>query len=351
MRSVSQQTGALIHMTGLLRWCVALIAAVFLFGSAIQAEQTSAPLKLKYSFVAYGYSSGQRFSRAAGLFYDAKRAELYVADTGNGQIVILDNKGMPVSRIRHFIYAATDDKRQLGEPKSIVVRKNGDILVTDNLAHYVDVMDYRGRSVEKVWPGDLLGRDRSKVRPGYLALDASGNVYLSVTGDVNAILVLTPSLKLKAQMGKIGGGRGGGFKAVTGLWVDKHGKIYATYSQGECVRIYRADGRLLTSFGGHDSGPGNFSLPSGIVTDGKDNIWVVDSLRQVMSIFSQETDGSKVTTSFMELIGRWGRGPGEFDYPTDITGDGKTKIFVLEGTGARVQAFEILTQDESDNSQ
>lgn len=337
-------------MTGPPRWCAALIAAVFLFGSAMQAEQTSAPLKLKYSFAAYGYSSSQRFSRAAGLFYDAKRAELYVADTGNGQVVILDNKGMPVSRIRHFIYAATDGKRQLGEPKSIVVCKNGDILVTDNLAHYVDVMDYRGRSLEKVWPGDLLGRDRSKVRPGYLALDASGNVYLSVTGDVSAILVLTPSLKLKAQMGKIGGGRAGGFKAVTGMWVGKHGKIYATYSQGECVRIYRPDGRLITSFGAHDSGPGNFSLPSGVVIDGRDNIWVVDSLRHVMSIFNQETDGSKVSVSFMELIGGKGSGPGQFKHPTAIAGDGKTKIFMLEGTGARVQAFEILTQDEPDNS-
>ena len=116
---------------------------------------------------------------------------------------------------------------------------------------------YEGRSVRKVWPGDLLKLDRTKVRPGCLALDASGNIYLSVSGDANEILVLSPGMSLKAEIGKMTVASSS-MKAITGLWVDRDGRIYATYAQGECVRVYAPDGRMLTSFGAHEAGPNNF---------------------------------------------------------------------------------------------
>ena len=55
----------------------------------------------------------------------------------------------------------------------MVVCKNGDILVTDNLCNYVDILDYNGHSVQKIWPADMVGGDRTKIMPRCLALDVA----------------------------------------------------------------------------------------------------------------------------------------------------------------------------------
>ncbi len=322
-----------------------LFAASIICVMALSIQASAAPesrtFKLTYSYVAHGYSTSQRFSKPSGLFYDTNRDELYVADTGNNQIVIFDKKGMPTARIRHNVEVAssTDRKSLPGEPKSILVRKNGDILVTDNLCNYVDVLDFRGRSLEKIWPADLLGLSRTKVQPRCLAIDAAQNIYVSVTGAASSILVFTPEFKLKSEIGRIIGG--GTMKSVTGLWVDNSGKVYATYSQGECVRVYAADGKQLTSFGGHDVGYENFSLPVGVVTDAQSNIWVVDTLRHIVSAFKQETTDSGLTATVIHALGGYGSGAGEMSFPTALAGDGSSKLFILEGAGARLQAFSI----------
>jgi DNA-binding beta-propeller fold protein YncE len=322
-----------------------VLAGVLLLGASGHSAPTTDTYKLAYVYATYGYSNSQRFSRAGGLFYDANRGELYVADTGNGQIVILDNKGTPISRIRRFVEdsASGERKTRAGEPKGVAVRKNGDILVTDNLCNYLDVLDFRGRSVQKLWPGDLLGLPRSKVMPRCLAIDHAENIYVSVSGAESPILVLTPDLKLKAQIGKVPGSEGE--RSITGLWVDKGGRIYSTYAQGDCVRIFAPDGRLIHKFGKHDTGYQNFSLPAGLMTDRWSNIWIVDTLRHAVTVFFQQPDGEGIKTDVIDALGGFGDKPGDLAYPTAIAGDGDTRVFVLEGTGARVQAFRIQFVD------
>ncbi|MHB9035813.1 MAG: NHL repeat-containing protein [Armatimonadota bacterium] len=305
-----------------------------------QTARAAEQIKMNYLFAAYGYSSSQRFLKPGGLFYDTNRGELYVADTGNGQIVILDKKGMPLARIPHSLADPSTGDRKKGEPRSIVVRKNGDILVVDNQCNYVDVLDPSGRSVEKLWPGDLVGQAKSKVQPRCIAQDSAGNLYIGVNGNDKEILVVTPGLKLKTQ---IGVESSGGSKGVTGLWVDKTGRIYATYGMGECVRIYGSDGKQMLSFGAHDSGPQNFSLPSGLVTDKEGRMWVVDTLRHVVSVFKLDQADQGLTALFLSLaIGGMGQNAGDLTYPSGIAGDGSNLIFVLESTGARVQAFGLI---------
>lgn len=314
------------------------------FKPALAADE----VKLNYLFAVYGYSSAQRFSKPSGVFYDTNRGELYVADTGNGQIVILDKKGIPVAKIPHSVMDAASGDRHPGEPRSIVVCKNGDILVVDNLCSYLDVLDFRGHSIQKIWPGDLIGQPKSKIQPRCLALDSAGNVYMGVSGNAQEILVMTPDLKLKSQMGVESSGES---KSVTGLWVDKDGRVYATYATGICVRVYAPDGRQLMSFGTHDSGPENFSLPSGMVTDEKGRLWVVDTLRHVVSVFKLEPSDQNLKWSFLSLaIGGMGQRAGDLTYPSAIASDGLTCIYVLESTGARVQAFQIVSDQGSGKS-
>lgn len=330
-------------MGRLLKPGAALAAGVILLATRAQGTApVSSTFKLGYAFIAYGYASGERFSRPSGVFYDPNRGELYVADTGNGEIVIFDKKGLPIARIGHSAEDLSGKgKAQAGEPRSVVVRKNGDILVADNLCSYVDILDFRGHSVQKFWPADLVHLPRTKLMPRFLAIDPSENVYIAVSGDENAILVLSPDLKLKAEIAKMTGPEAG-IQGITGLWADKDGKIYVTYAQGDCVRIYGPDGQKLASFGKHDDGYDNFSLPSGLVTDAQANIWIADSLRHVVTAFKQEPAGGGIKTSVIHVLGGFGNRAGDFAYPVAIAGDGSTCLFVVETTGARVQGFNIL---------
>lgn len=324
-----------------------VILAIMAITAAYLAEATAAPVsstfKLGYGFASYGYSSSEKFSRPTGVFFQKDRQELYVTDPGKGEILIFDNKGMPIARFPHYAVQPNSDNAKgiLGEPRGIAVRKNGDILVVDTMCRYLDVLDFNGRSVQKVDIAGLLGKPESKLRPICLAIDASENIYMSLVGDVSEILVLTPGMQVKAEIGRITDPERS-LEAVTGLWVDHDGKIYATYAQGACVRIYAPDGNMLASFGAHDSGFDNFSLPSGVVTDARGNIWVVDTLRHVVTVFSQEPIDLGIRTSVIHAIGGFGREAGQFAFPTAIAGDGANRIFVVEGTGARVQAFDII---------
>ena len=328
----------------LIKCVILVLGLVWLSTEALGAPITDT-FKMGYGFAVNGYSSSKRFSRPGGVFFDTNRSEVYVADSGNGQIVIFDNKGLPITKIPHSVVNPDSGERQSGQPKNVVVKKNGDILVTDSLCSYLDIIDFRGRSIQKIWPADLLGLQRSKVRPQCLAIDSSENVYISLSGDVNEILVLTPELKLKAEIGKINGTDGP--SGITGLWVDKDGRIYVTYAQGDCVHVYAPDGKLLANFGKHDSGYNNFSLPSGLITDARGNIWIVDTLRHVVTVFKQQPEGSGILTSVIHAFGGFGPEAGALSYPCAIAGDGVSRIFVLENTGARLQAFDILFTDST----
>lgn len=310
---------------------VIAIMASALAGNA--ADDVGYTIGIQY--VITGYMSTQRFSHASGLFFDAHREELYVADTGNHQIVVFDKKGMPTARFTHTVQVVDADAQSAGEPRSLVVKKNGDLLVTDNLCSYIDVLDFQGHSVQKVWLSEVLGKPGDDIQPRCLALDAQENLYVSVSGDLNAILVLTPGFAVK-QIIDCAPYEEKGTKAITGLWVDGPGRIYATFAQGDCVSIFAPDGKPVCSFGQHDSGPQNFSLPSGITTDSAGNLWVVDNLRHVVTVFKTGKDGKP---EYLDMIGGFGQQAGQFSYPSAITGDGATRLFVMENTGARVQAF------------
>src|SRR5574341_214719 len=305
-----------------------LLQLTMLAGFVIAQEL---PLSITLKSVIAGYSAETRFSNPQGIFYDKRFKELYVCDSGNHQVVIFDSTGYPIYHFKHWV--EREEKRFLGEPRSLVVNSEGDIFLTDNLADYIDILNQRGENLDQIKLAPLLNLKTAKAIG--LALDQKGNLCVSYRGeDKSELVVLEADLKVVLQL-KNDTQNQQNFGDISGLWVDSVGKIYITDAVAEpCVKVFSKDGIYLLGFGKHEVGWENFSLPSGIITTNLGSIWVVDAIRQVVKAFSPEGQ-------YLQYIGGYGRRPGELDYPGAIAGDGDKTIFVLEKSGGRFQEFVV----------
>ena len=268
------------------------------------------------------------------VWYDTKHSEILVADTGNNRIVIFDTKGSVKAAFVHYV-DTSGGSHVPGEPKSIAVDSRGDIYIVDRLANYVDVCDYRGRTIRRITVGALLPASETQrvgTQPNVLTLDKSDNLYLATT---NRVYVITPDGELTRTIGRTGTGEGQ-FLAITSLSVDVGGKVYVTDAQAIAVQVFSPEGTVLLAFGEHTYGFTNFSMPSSIATDRNGVIWVADSLRHVVSAFKRE--GKDVR--FLDYIGAFGHRPGEFSYPTAIAVTLNGRLVVVDRGGGRLQCFE-----------
>ena len=124
-----------------------------------------------------GYSPGAELSNPLGIFYDHQTGECYVADTGNGQLIVYDENGMPIFHFYHHV--TLDGARRNGEPKDLVVDSEGHIYVIDALVPYLDILDRNGRSIATVDPP--FDRCGQQVRFNGVTIGADDRVYASMS--------------------------------------------------------------------------------------------------------------------------------------------------------------------------
>jgi sugar lactone lactonase YvrE len=278
-----------------------------------------------------GSSVGTPLSSPMGIFFDRSRNECYVADSGNHQIVVFDGNGLPIYRFYHYVERDRDGARVAGEPKSVVVTGDGTIFIVDAMAPYLDVTDPRGRGLRRIEvPADDCG---AVERFESLCLDAHGTVYAVTACAPPRVAVIADGFTIARMVALDRPALER--TCVTGLAVDGAANLYVTDPCGEkMVQVYSPEGAFVASFGAHDSGFENFSFAAGIAVMNSGDLWIVDSIRQVASQFSHE--GKLLAT-----IGGKGSQPGAFEYPSAVTTDGESRLFVLERKGNRYQCFRI----------
>jgi DNA-binding beta-propeller fold protein YncE len=309
--------------------------SVLVFSSALLAYSQSEQVRFVHEI--RGYSDSQLFSNPQGIFCDRWNKEIYVCDSGNHQVVIFDSTGFRLFRFNHWLGRQKGEEKILGEPRNLVVNKAGDIFLIDNLADFVDILDQRGNSVDKLVLQEIPEFENVKMRPEFLAIDSQDKLYVATSGEKVKIVVFDRDLNLIKHFGKKGEDKGE-LKTITGLWVDDEGKIYVTDADAFfCVQVFSPEGEFLFGFGGHDIKREDFSLPSGVTTTEDGKIFVVDELRQVVKAFNSEG-------KFLFWFGGFGVLAGDMRYPRYITGDGTDALFVVERVGARYQKFVVSAE-------
>lgn len=306
--------------------CALLILPVS--SAPAQSEMQIVPL---YQGVGSHYSTP--LSNPLGIYFDPVKRECYVADTGNGQVVVFNAAGMPVYRFTHFV-PGRDGHPAPGEPRSLVVDAAGAVYLVDAQAPFIDVLDPRGRSITRVdAPDDACGQPERFV---HLAINSRGAV-CAITAcrrprvvELDADHAIARVFVLKDAQNERA--------CVNGFALDAAGRIYVTNACASLmVRIYSPEGEFIRAFGKHDAGFENFAVPAGIAVMRDGRLWIVDTIRQVVSCFDQE--GNLLT-----MMGGKGSQPGAFEYPSAVATDGESRLFVLERQGNRYQCLQINSE-------
>jgi DNA-binding beta-propeller fold protein YncE len=319
---------------GLARASGVLATAAALTGiSPVATTQASADLA-KPELVVQGSRGGVPFNAPEGIALNPATGEIVVANTSDHFVEIYSRAGTLETRFPHLVLGA-DGALIEGLPRSVATLGENRIVVADALAPYADVVDYRGRSIEKLETSVAQGSGGLAA----VTVTRAGSILAAGPGAKGVIHVYSPDFKQVAIWGHPGKGTGE-LTGVTGIAELKDGSIAVTCAQTDfAVQIFDPTGKYLRGFGRHDIGQGNFSLPSGITVTPDGRIWVSDELRQTIQVFTPEG-------TFLDMLGRGGRAPGEFLYPSALAAE-DGRLAVAESVGARFQVFSIPNQGDA----
>lgn len=182
---------------------------------------------------------------------------------------------------------AVPEDMAMGAPSSVALTAQGHLLVFNRGPHPLLEFDRDGRFVRS------LGEGRY-VRPHGMRIDATGNIW---TTDVNGHTVtkMSPQGDVLLVLG---------VKGQAGEWDDRaglhllnepndvaigpSGDIFVVQGHGRGdprVLKFDATGRLVTSWGGKGTGPGQFDLAHSIVIDSRERVYVADRQNRRVQVF------------------------------------------------------------------
>ena len=241
------------------RQALAIGAALIGVGLSAHAANPAAAELAKPELVVEGSRDGGRFNSPRGIALNPTTGEIIVANTSDHRIEVYSLDGRLLVRFEHRV-RAEDGTLIEGLPRSVAVAGTSRMLVADSYAPYVDVLDYRGRSVAELKTPVPQGAGGISA----VAVTRNGTILAAGPGEKGRIYVFAPDFTPIGSWGEPGSDLGhlSGIVAMAEL---PDGAIAVVCSQTEvAVQIFSPEGRYLRGFGRHDYGPGNFSLPSGL---------------------------------------------------------------------------------------
>lgn len=110
-------------------------------------------------------------------------------------------------------------------------------------------------------------------------------------------------------------------------------KLLIADSQLHHVVVCDLAGKFISKFGQRGKGEGEFNFPTHISVDDRSQIYVTDSLNHRIQIF----DG---TGKFIRSFGSVGDGPGHFSRPKGVAVDRSGHVYVVDAVFNNVQIFD-----------
>lgn len=267
------------------------------------------------------------------IFVNTEYEPVYVADTGNGRIVRIDDMSGA-----NWISFGTPGAgtNQFQSPYGIFVNANGRIYVTDNLNCRVVRFD---NMAGKNWTsfGSCGSGNLQFNNPTGLVVDSSGRIYITDTGNNRIVRVSDMAGDGWVSYGVAGTGTGQ-FASPVGIALDSAGKIYVSdTNNARIVRMDNISGANWTTFSGLV--PNQLGAPVAISLDGAGRIYVLDWY--FAHVF--RTD-DMVGTNFAQM-GGFGGGVAQFINPYGMYADSYGTIYVADSHDNRIAQFDDMNAD------
>lgn len=242
-----------------------------------------------------GQGAGQ-FLGPAGLDLD-HRGLLYVADSGNNRVQVVDSDGNFVSEygVRGWRTGEFDNPTDV----AINFQRTELLYVADTDNHRIQYCNLVDR-IFYLMAGGIGSSDNeddvdAKIEfdlPGGVSVGRNGEVCVVDTGNHRFVLLNTDGIRVLMR-GSFGKARQQ-FRDPTDLVADPQGNIYIVDSGNYRIKKYDFSGNLVQMWGTEGEGPGQFREPRHIDIDRWGYLYVTDRVNQRIQIFTR--DGETVMT-------------------------------------------------------
>ena len=174
--------------------------------------------RINHSGKSIGVIGRGELRRPVGLVFDASTRQLYVADTHAHDIKVFDAEG----RLLRTLGQHGEKPGEFNYPTYLALAK-GELYVADTMNARVQVLD-----VETGHPKRIIGERGMNVgnlvRPKGVAVDDEGNVYV-VESYYDRLLVFNKGGEFLMPIGGMGQGIGN-FYLPSGVWIDAHNRVF-----------------------------------------------------------------------------------------------------------------------------
>jgi DNA-binding beta-propeller fold protein YncE len=229
-------------------------------------------LKKKHYFKISKYRN-EPISSPGGIA-EGEDGTIYFSDTLSRKIFVFDSRGKPVRVL--------GGPEIFGRPTGMVyLPDNKCLYVLDTLNHQVKVLDETGKVQFQF---GSRGEENGEFNyPTYIGSDNKDHLYVTDTLN-HRIEVFDKSGKFISAFGKAGDAFGS-FSIPKGVAVDSHGHIYVVDSIHDAIQIFDATGQLLLSFCSPGNDEGELWLPGGIAINPENLIYVADTFNGRIQVF------------------------------------------------------------------
>ena len=250
-----------------------------------------------------------------------KNEEIVVAENGAHCITILNKEG---KKVKSFGTKGTKEG-QFTSPRGVAIFHDGHILVTDN--HRLQKLTFEGDCVKSVGSSETgNGPLQFNTPRGITVHPTTGQIFIADSNN-HRVQVLNKDLTYSHSFGKYGSSSEQ-FQYPYDVTFDNEGYLYVAAFGNHCIKKFTSTGQYISTFSSKGSNPGQIKEPTSIIIDNS-LLYVSEWGNDHISIF--DTNGC-----FIHCFGKYGSGEGEFDSPYGITVDSLGNLYVSDFNNKRL---------------